>query len=188
MILKQRLYRPQSPILQDFVPGSTLEVSIRGLSERRSHVYCKPPQSSHCFIEVWCKWTFLLLFKWIIYLMGAKKKNYLKILSQSRWTHVQDPPLCFLAGLRQSFRLGRKNSRARDAAGSRRWSTGVNQPVPPATYREVIPQQRDPSDKERLVVLVGTYEQKHAAEGRMVCVPGCCQILWNRNESIWTVE
>ncbi|XP_075876840.1 MAGUK p55 subfamily member 7-like isoform X2 [Nelusetta ayraudi] len=60
-----------------------------------------------------------------------------------------------IAGLRQSFRLGRKNSRARDAAGSRRWSTGVNQPVPPATYREVIPQQRDPSDKERLVVLVG---------------------------------
>lgn len=76
MILKQRLYRPQSPILQDFVPGSTLEVSIRGLLERRSHVYCKPPQSSHCSIEVWCKWTFLLLFKWIIYLMGAKKKRF----------------------------------------------------------------------------------------------------------------
>lgn len=48
----------------------------------------------------------------------------------------------------------------------------MNQAVPPATYREVIPQQREPSDKERLVVLVGTYEQKHAAEGRMVAFQG----------------
>ncbi|KAM8727766.1 MAGUK p55 subfamily member 7-like [Acanthopagrus schlegelii] len=60
-----------------------------------------------------------------------------------------------IAGLRRSFRLGRKSSRAREAARRRRWSTGVHGPVRPPTYIEVIPYHRDPKERHRLVVLVG---------------------------------
>ncbi|XP_070774946.1 MAGUK p55 subfamily member 7-like [Enoplosus armatus] len=60
-----------------------------------------------------------------------------------------------IAGLRRSFRLGRKSSRAREAARSRRWSTGVHSSSRPPTYKEVIPYHRDPKDRHRLVVLVG---------------------------------
>ncbi|TWW72899.1 MAGUK p55 subfamily member 7-like isoform X2 [Takifugu flavidus] len=60
-----------------------------------------------------------------------------------------------IAGLRRSFRLGRKSSWVREAARAKRWSTGVNGSNPPPTYREVIPYRRDPEDGHRLVVLVG---------------------------------
>uniref|UniRef100_H3CR16 Membrane protein, palmitoylated 7b (MAGUK p55 subfamily member 7) n=1 Tax=Tetraodon nigroviridis TaxID=99883 RepID=H3CR16_TETNG len=60
-----------------------------------------------------------------------------------------------IAGLRRSFRLGKKSSRVRRAAGSRRWSAGGNGSNPPPAYREVIPYRRDPGDGRRLVVLVG---------------------------------
>ncbi|XP_074506582.1 MAGUK p55 subfamily member 7-like [Sebastes fasciatus] len=60
-----------------------------------------------------------------------------------------------IAGLRRSFRLGRKSSWAREAARARRWSTGVRSSIHPPTYIEVIPYHRDPKDKHRLVVLVG---------------------------------
>ncbi|XP_036939822.1 MAGUK p55 subfamily member 7-like isoform X3 [Acanthopagrus latus] len=59
-----------------------------------------------------------------------------------------------IAGLRRSFRLGRKSSRAREAARRRRWSTGVHGPVRPPTYIEVIPYHRDPKERHRLVILV----------------------------------
>uniref|UniRef100_A0A8C2X7S3 Membrane palmitoylated protein 7 n=1 Tax=Cyclopterus lumpus TaxID=8103 RepID=A0A8C2X7S3_CYCLU len=55
----------------------------------------------------------------------------------------------------RSFRLGRKSSLAREAARSRRWSTGVHSSICPPTYKEVIPYHRDPRDRHRLVVLVG---------------------------------
>uniref|UniRef100_A0A8D3AJF1 MAGUK p55 subfamily member 7-like n=1 Tax=Scophthalmus maximus TaxID=52904 RepID=A0A8D3AJF1_SCOMX len=61
----------------------------------------------------------------------------------------------FPAGLRRSFRLGRKSSWAREVAGSRRWSGGVHGSFHPPTYIEVIPYHRDPKDKHRLVILVG---------------------------------
>ncbi|TKS80203.1 MAGUK p55 subfamily member 7 [Collichthys lucidus] len=54
-----------------------------------------------------------------------------------------------IAGLRRSFRLGRKSNR------SRRWSTGVHSSVCPPTYIEVIPYHKDPQDRHRLVVMVG---------------------------------
>ncbi|XP_039999535.1 MAGUK p55 subfamily member 7-like isoform X3 [Xiphias gladius] len=60
-----------------------------------------------------------------------------------------------IAGLRRSFRLGRKSSWARDAARSRRWSAGVHGLLRPPTYIVVVPYHRDPKDKHRLVVLVG---------------------------------
>ncbi|KAK5859594.1 hypothetical protein PBY51_021140 [Eleginops maclovinus] len=60
-----------------------------------------------------------------------------------------------IAGLRRSFRLGRKSSWAREAARSRRWSTGIHSSVRPPTYKQVIPYHRDPKDPHRLVVLVG---------------------------------
>ncbi|XP_071348445.1 MAGUK p55 subfamily member 7-like isoform X2 [Trachinotus anak] len=60
-----------------------------------------------------------------------------------------------IAGLRRSFRLGRKGSRAREAARSRRWSAGVHGSFRPPTYIEAIPYHRDPKDRHRLVVLVG---------------------------------
>ncbi|XP_047188149.1 MAGUK p55 subfamily member 7-like isoform X2 [Scophthalmus maximus] len=60
-----------------------------------------------------------------------------------------------VAGLRRSFRLGRKSSWAREVAGSRRWSGGVHGSFHPPTYIEVIPYHRDPKDKHRLVILVG---------------------------------
>uniref|UniRef100_A0A672H8V5 Membrane protein, palmitoylated 7b (MAGUK p55 subfamily member 7) n=1 Tax=Salarias fasciatus TaxID=181472 RepID=A0A672H8V5_SALFA len=61
----------------------------------------------------------------------------------------------FPAGLRRSFRLGRKSSLAREAARSRRWSAGVHGAMCPPTYVEVIPHPREPRDRRRLVVLVG---------------------------------
>ncbi|XP_027140663.1 MAGUK p55 subfamily member 7 isoform X2 [Larimichthys crocea] len=60
-----------------------------------------------------------------------------------------------IAGLRRSFRLGRKSNRATEAARSRRWSTGVHSSVCPPTYIEVIPYHKDPQDRHRLVILVG---------------------------------
>ncbi|XP_074544111.1 MAGUK p55 subfamily member 7-like [Halichoeres trimaculatus] len=60
-----------------------------------------------------------------------------------------------IAGLRRSFRLGRKSSRTREAARSRRWSAGVYNTLTAPTYIEVIPYHRNPTDKHRLVVLVG---------------------------------
>nr|XP_046265355.1 MAGUK p55 subfamily member 7-like [Scatophagus argus]XP_046265356.1 MAGUK p55 subfamily member 7-like [Scatophagus argus]XP_046265357.1 MAGUK p55 subfamily member 7-like [Scatophagus argus] len=60
-----------------------------------------------------------------------------------------------IAGLRRSFRLGRKSSWAREAARSRRWSTGVHGSIRPPTYIEVIPYHRGPKDRRRLVILVG---------------------------------
>ncbi|XP_068456387.1 MAGUK p55 subfamily member 7-like [Clinocottus analis] len=60
-----------------------------------------------------------------------------------------------IAGLRRSFRVGRKSNQAEEAAGSRRWSTGVYGSIHPPTYKEVIPYHRDPKDRHRLVVLVG---------------------------------
>ncbi|XP_072297205.1 MAGUK p55 subfamily member 7-like [Eucyclogobius newberryi] len=58
-------------------------------------------------------------------------------------------------GLRRSFRLGRKGNVAREAARSRRWSAGVHGSIKPPTYIEVIPYHRAPTDRHRLVVLVG---------------------------------
>ncbi|CAF97629.1 unnamed protein product, partial [Tetraodon nigroviridis] len=69
--------------------------------------------------------------------------------------HLTDSPVSRAAGLRRSFRLGKKSSRVRRAAGSRRWSAGGNGSNPPPAYREVIPYRRDPGDGRRLVVLVG---------------------------------
>ncbi|KAM6989624.1 MAGUK p55 subfamily member 7-like [Tautogolabrus adspersus] len=60
-----------------------------------------------------------------------------------------------IAGLRRSFRLGRKSSWAREAARAKRWSTGVHSTFTAPTYIEVIPHYRDPADRHRLVVLVG---------------------------------
>ncbi|XP_078120964.1 MAGUK p55 subfamily member 7-like [Sander vitreus] len=60
-----------------------------------------------------------------------------------------------IAGLRRSFRLGRKSSLDGEVARSGRWSTGVHSSVCPPTYIEVIPYHRDPKDRHRLVVLVG---------------------------------
>ncbi|KAM9719257.1 MAGUK p55 subfamily member 7-like isoform 2-T2 [Menidia menidia] len=60
-----------------------------------------------------------------------------------------------IAGLRRSFRLGRKSSRARRAARCRRWSAEVHGTIRPPTYMEVIPYRRKPKDRHRLVVLVG---------------------------------
>ncbi|KAI3375231.1 hypothetical protein L3Q82_021735, partial [Scortum barcoo] len=65
------------------------------------------------------------------------------------------PCLSFPAGLRRSFRLGRKSNRAREAARSRRWSTGIHSSVRPPTYIAVIPYHKDPKDRHRLIVLVG---------------------------------
>ncbi|XP_034558582.1 MAGUK p55 subfamily member 7-like isoform X2 [Notolabrus celidotus] len=61
----------------------------------------------------------------------------------------------YIAGLRRSFRLGRKSTLAKEAAHSRRWSAGVHSTFTAPTYIEVIPYHRDPTDKHRLVVLVG---------------------------------
>ncbi|XP_042284286.1 MAGUK p55 subfamily member 7-like isoform X1 [Thunnus maccoyii] len=60
-----------------------------------------------------------------------------------------------IAGLRRSFRLGRKSSAAREAARSRRWSSGVHGSICPSTYIEVIPYCKDPKDRHRLIILVG---------------------------------
>ncbi|XP_069367926.1 MAGUK p55 subfamily member 7-like isoform X1 [Paralichthys olivaceus] len=60
-----------------------------------------------------------------------------------------------IAGLRRSFRLGRKSSWAREVARSRRWSAGVHGSFHPPAYIEVFPYHRDPKDRHRLVILVG---------------------------------
>ncbi|XP_054870575.1 MAGUK p55 subfamily member 7-like [Amphiprion ocellaris] len=60
-----------------------------------------------------------------------------------------------VAGLRRSFRLGRKASWATEAARFRRWSTGVHGSICPPTYIEVMRYHREPKDRHRLVVLVG---------------------------------
>ncbi|XP_020795084.1 MAGUK p55 subfamily member 7-like [Boleophthalmus pectinirostris] len=60
-----------------------------------------------------------------------------------------------IAGLRRSFRLGRKGSVARETARSRRWSAGVHGTIRPPTYVEVFPYHRLSTDRHRLVVLVG---------------------------------
>ncbi|XP_058489740.1 MAGUK p55 subfamily member 7-like isoform X1 [Solea solea] len=60
-----------------------------------------------------------------------------------------------IAGLRRSFRLGRKSSWAREAARSRRWSAGAHGPFHPPTYIEVIPYRKDHKDRHRVVALVG---------------------------------
>ncbi|XP_041659539.1 MAGUK p55 subfamily member 7-like [Cheilinus undulatus] len=60
-----------------------------------------------------------------------------------------------IAGLRRSFRLGRKSTWAKEAARSRRWSAVVHSTFTTPTYIEVIPHYRDPTDRHRLVLLVG---------------------------------
>nr|XP_057923487.1 MAGUK p55 subfamily member 7-like [Doryrhamphus excisus] len=60
-----------------------------------------------------------------------------------------------IAGLRKSFRLGKKSNWVKEAARSRRWSSGVHDSICPPTYVEVIPYHKDPKDRHRLVVLVG---------------------------------
>ncbi|KAM4552595.1 MAGUK p55 subfamily member 7-like [Odontesthes bonariensis] len=60
-----------------------------------------------------------------------------------------------IAGLRKSFRLGRKSRRAREAAQCRRWSTEVYSTMRSPSYVEVIPYHRKPKDRRRLVILVG---------------------------------
>ncbi|XP_065809952.1 MAGUK p55 subfamily member 7-like [Labrus bergylta] len=60
-----------------------------------------------------------------------------------------------IAGLRRSFRLGRKSSWAREAARAKRWSTGIHRTFTAPTYIEVIPHYRNSTDRHRLVALVG---------------------------------
>ncbi|KAM3604016.1 uncharacterized protein V6R79_005236 [Siganus canaliculatus] len=60
-----------------------------------------------------------------------------------------------VAGLRRSFRLGRKSNWDREATRPRRWSTEVHGSLQPPTYIEVVPYHRSPEDLRRLVVLVG---------------------------------
>uniref|UniRef100_UPI003AAAE590 MAGUK p55 subfamily member 7-like n=1 Tax=Centroberyx gerrardi TaxID=166262 RepID=UPI003AAAE590 len=60
-----------------------------------------------------------------------------------------------IAGLRRSFRLGRRGSRARAAAQSRRRSAGADGSVRTPTYMEVVPYRRETRDRHRLVLLVG---------------------------------
>ncbi|XP_026169673.1 MAGUK p55 subfamily member 7-like isoform X1 [Mastacembelus armatus] len=60
-----------------------------------------------------------------------------------------------IAGFRRSFRLGKKSGWAKEAARSRRWSTGVHGSMCPPTYIEVIPYHKDSTDRHRLVILVG---------------------------------
>ncbi|XP_021175117.2 MAGUK p55 subfamily member 7 isoform X2 [Fundulus heteroclitus] len=60
-----------------------------------------------------------------------------------------------IAGLRRSFRLGRKSSRASKTAKLRRWSSEVHGTICPPTYIEVVPYHKEPKDRHRLIVLVG---------------------------------
>ncbi|KAM4727531.1 MAGUK p55 subfamily member 7-like [Anableps anableps] len=60
-----------------------------------------------------------------------------------------------IAGLRRSFRLGRKSSRARKSAQLRRWSSEIHGTICPPTYIEVVPYHKEPKDRHRLIVLVG---------------------------------
>ncbi|KAM4604681.1 MAGUK p55 subfamily member 7-like [Polymixia lowei] len=59
-----------------------------------------------------------------------------------------------IAGLRRSFRLGRRGSRNREAQ-SRKRSSGVDGLARTPTYMEVVPYRRDPDAPHRLVLLVG---------------------------------
>uniref|UniRef100_A0A3Q2YK37 MAGUK p55 subfamily member 7-like n=1 Tax=Hippocampus comes TaxID=109280 RepID=A0A3Q2YK37_HIPCM len=59
------------------------------------------------------------------------------------------------AGLRKSFRLGKKSNWVKEAARSKRWSSGVQESICPPTYIEVIPYRQDSEERHRLVVLVG---------------------------------
>lgn len=83
--------------------------------------------------------------------------------------HLTHASVSRSAGLRRSFRLGKKSSWVRQAAPSKRWSAGLNGSNPPPTYREVIPYRRDPKDGHRLVVLVGGYELKKQCGWKPVC-------------------
>ncbi|XP_047224539.1 MAGUK p55 subfamily member 7-like isoform X3 [Girardinichthys multiradiatus] len=60
-----------------------------------------------------------------------------------------------IAGLRRSFRLGRKGSRTRKTAQLRRWSSEVHGAISPPTYIEVVLYHKEPKDRPRLIVLIG---------------------------------
>ncbi|XP_015233502.1 PREDICTED: MAGUK p55 subfamily member 7-like [Cyprinodon variegatus] len=60
-----------------------------------------------------------------------------------------------IAGLRRSFRLGRKSSRSRKTTQLRRWNSEVHGAICPPTYIEVVPYHKEPNDRHRLIVLVG---------------------------------
>lgn len=122
-----------------------------------------------------------------------KKKKKAACLRRSGDLHLTDPSVSRPAGFRRSFRLGKKSSWVRQAAGSKRWSTGVNGSNPPPAYREVIPYRRDPEDGARLVVLVGGYELqerrgwKHlwketAGRTGAACFPHSQTELWSSAE------
>uniref|UniRef100_A0A3Q2PWC9 Membrane protein, palmitoylated 7b (MAGUK p55 subfamily member 7) n=1 Tax=Fundulus heteroclitus TaxID=8078 RepID=A0A3Q2PWC9_FUNHE len=55
----------------------------------------------------------------------------------------------------RSFRLGRKSRRASKTAKLRRWSSEVHGTICPPTYIEVVPYHKEPTDRHRLIVLVG---------------------------------
>ncbi|XP_013876938.1 MAGUK p55 subfamily member 7 [Austrofundulus limnaeus] len=60
-----------------------------------------------------------------------------------------------IAGLRRSFRLGRKSSAAMKGVRFRRWSAEAHGTICSPTYIEVIPYHKEPKHRHRLVVLVG---------------------------------
>ncbi|XP_061151428.1 MAGUK p55 subfamily member 7-like [Syngnathus typhle] len=60
-----------------------------------------------------------------------------------------------IAGLRSSFRLGKKSNWVKEAAQSKRWSSGVHESICPPTYIEVIPSNKDCGQRQQLVVLLG---------------------------------
>ncbi|XP_057713892.1 MAGUK p55 subfamily member 7-like isoform X1 [Corythoichthys intestinalis] len=60
-----------------------------------------------------------------------------------------------IAGLRRSFRLGKKSNWAKEAPRSRRWSSGVHDSISPPTYLEVIPYHKNAKENLSLVVFVG---------------------------------
>ncbi|XP_077360591.1 MAGUK p55 subfamily member 7-like [Festucalex cinctus] len=64
-----------------------------------------------------------------------------------------------IAGLRRSFRLGKKSNWVKEAARSKRWSSGVHESICPPTYlptyAEVIPYYKDSEERHHLVILVG---------------------------------
>ncbi|XP_019733479.1 MAGUK p55 subfamily member 7 [Hippocampus comes] len=81
---------------------------------------------------------------------------------QERRVALQRPQTLFqrqqvkaAAGLRKSFRLGKKSNWVKEAARSKRWSSGVQESICPPTYIEVIPYRQDSEERHRLVVLVG---------------------------------
>ncbi|XP_077470574.1 MAGUK p55 subfamily member 7-like isoform X3 [Stigmatopora argus] len=59
------------------------------------------------------------------------------------------------AGLRRSFRLGKKSNWAKKASRSRRWSSGVYDCICLPPYIEVIPYNKYPKERICLVVFVG---------------------------------